>query len=91
VQGSDGLKRRHDGSLTEAVGLFRYLSVLIDSSVRAAAFNDIGRVIHDFNLSFREDGVFNDLTMVMALFALNEKISALAPELSSVSITGLIR
>ena len=46
--------------------------------------NGIGYFIHVLSPSFREDGVFNDPTMVAAL------IKALAPELNSASITGLV-
>lgn len=50
----------------------------------------IGYFIHVFSPSFREDGVFNDPTMVAALTSLNAEIRALAPELNSASITELV-
>jgi hypothetical protein len=52
--------------------------------------NGIGYFIHVFRPSFREDGVFNDPTMVAALTSLNAEIRALAPQLNSANIAGLV-
>lgn len=52
--------------------------------------NGIGYFVHVFRPSFREDGVFNDQTMVAALTTLNAQIRALAPQLNSPSIDGLV-
>lgn len=52
--------------------------------------NGIGYFIQVFSPSFREDGVFNDPAMVAALTTLNAQIKALAPQLNSASIIGLV-
>jgi hypothetical protein len=52
--------------------------------------NGIAYFIDTWQPSFREDGIFADMTMVTAVTALNQQITSLAPELNSASIPNLV-
>jgi hypothetical protein len=52
--------------------------------------NGIGYFVHVLSPSFREDGIFANPDMVRAVTTLNKQIRALAPQLNSASISGLV-
>jgi hypothetical protein len=52
--------------------------------------NGIVYFIDTWNPSFREDGIFADMTMVKAVTALNQQITSLAPVLNSADLPKLV-
>ncbi|MHB8419178.1 MAG: hypothetical protein ACYDCL_13970 [Myxococcales bacterium] len=52
--------------------------------------NGIEYFVDSWNPSFREDAIFESAAMVSAVTALNQQIEALAPELNSADIPGLV-
>jgi hypothetical protein len=63
------------------------------SEVWLALIHEASGVIYfidTWNPAFREDGIFADAAMTSAVTALNQQIVALAPELNSASLPGLV-
>jgi hypothetical protein len=52
--------------------------------------NGITYFVHTWEPTFREDGIFNDATMVTAVTALNQEVKAMAPLLNSANIPGIV-
>ena len=52
--------------------------------------NGITYFVHTWEPTFREDGIFNDATMVAAVKALNQEVKSLAPRLNSANIPGIV-
>ncbi len=52
--------------------------------------NGICYFIDTWNPTFKEDGIFNDPTMVTAVTGLNQEIESFAPELNSASLPNLV-
>jgi hypothetical protein len=52
--------------------------------------NGVIYFVDTWNPAFREDGIFANATMVSAVTALNQQIVALAPELNSANLSGLV-
>jgi hypothetical protein len=52
--------------------------------------NGITYFVHSWEPTFREDGIFNDATMVAAVKALNGEVKSMAPRLNSANIPGIV-
>jgi len=52
--------------------------------------NGITYFVHTWEPTFREDGIFNDATMVAAVKALNQEVKSMAPRLNSANIPGIV-
>jgi hypothetical protein len=52
--------------------------------------NGITYFVHTWEPTFREDGIFNDATMVAAVRALNQEVKSMAPRLNSANIPGIV-